>query len=299
MPLRDMLLPFLIDATDFRGRMVRMEKSVTEIVMAHDYPPSVQQLLAEALALTALLGAMLKFEGIFTVQTKGDGIVPTMVCDMTHEGHLRGYAAVDSEKFHNVWRIKEDRPDVRDLLGKGHIAFTVDQGQHMQRYQGLVELSGQCLSECVQHYFRQSEQITTAVKLATQRIDSGWMSSALMLQKLPEQQISEKSNVTSDDWHRAMLLLQTLKDEELLGTDDSEITTVLYRLFHEDGVRVFDPITLQAKCRCAREKIIDVLKQFTPEALEEYRHENGEITMDSQFCNKHYSFQMDEIHASK
>ena len=302
----DQVQPFLLEESQLRGRMVRLNNVANTIINYHTYPVSVARLLAEALSMTALLAGMLKFDGIFTLQIKGSGPIKLVVCDLTSKGHLRGYASFNAEDA----TLATDRTDMTltELCGQGYLAFTVDQKKSTDRYQGIVELSGDSLSDAVRHYFQQSEQIKTGFEMAVGQFfdkdgTAQWQGAAIMLQQLAlmggidGSVIEEPANeMVVDNWRRAMLLLNTASVAEMLD-DHLPINNILYRLFHEDGVRVFPPMPIIAKCRCSRKKIAPIIE---PLPLDEKRElaENGKITVICEFCNKHYHFRVEPVHKS-
>ena len=263
----NIIRPFQLESSSLRGRIVRFNSVLDDILTPHDYPEVVKQLLAETITLCSLLSSMLKYEGIFTLQTKGDGPISMLIADMTSDGEIRGCAAFDDKRLDVVTKqlaaFSDDVDESSDnhlaqLLGKGYIAFTVDQGDKVERYQGIVDLKGKSLVECVQHYFTQSEQIETGIKLAAGQREGQWCSAGLMLQHMPdeggfEDKQSHSSNLDEDDWRRAMILMQSCTENELL---DSELNShdILMRLFHEEGVRVFEPTALSHSCRCSEDK---------------------------------------------
>src|SRR5262245_48154661 len=255
----DMIQPFKIEGQAIRGRFVRLGPLVQEILGRHDYPPAVAAMLAEMLALAATLAATLKYDGVFTLQTKGDGPIRLMVADVTSGGELRGYAQFDKER---LARLGDGTLSVPKLLGAGYLAFTVDQGAHTERYQGIVELTGATLADCVHHYFRQSEQLDSVVKVAAGRATGGWRAGALMLQRLPP--AAGAADEAEDGWRRALAFMASSTDQELL---DAQLAPndLLYRLFHEDGVRVFRQSNLRAGCRCSRERVERVLRAMPDE----------------------------------
>src|SRR5256886_15262394 len=187
----DLVQPFQIDPFALRGRLVRLGPSVDRILSQHDYPEPVAAILGEAITLAVLLAGALKYDGIFTLQTKSDGPVRLIVADVSTEGAVRGYAQYDRERLDSVSTQAGSSPSVPDLIGSGYIAFTVDQGEHTERYQGIVELIGGNLAECAQHYFRQSEQIQAGIKLSAARSGPpgpngrAWRAGGLMLQRVP------------------------------------------------------------------------------------------------------------------
>ncbi len=281
----DLIQPFQLETTAFRGRLVRLGASLDEIFGKHDYPAPVARLLSEALALAGALAGALKYDGIFTLQTKGDGPVGMMVADVTSTGDVRGYAQFDRAR---VAAVAEDA-DLPTLLGKGYLAFTVDQGEHTERYQGIVELLGTTLAECTQHYFRQSEQLVTGLSVTARRVGGHWRAGALMLQRLAEGAANLASaTVEADDWQRSMVLMGTVTADELV---DPQLTahTLLFRLFHEEGVRAFAPVRVRHACRCSRERVEMVLRTLPAEDVEHMKVD-GVITATCEFCSTAYRF---------
>ncbi len=288
---RDVVQPFQLEHGRFRGRAVRLGPALDRILGAHDYPRPIANLLAEALVHTVLLSAMLKYDGIFTFQIKGNGAVSLLICDITTAGDLRGYVQYDPDLIAQLSDVVDEAPGIaaRSLLGEGYLAFTVDQGVDTDRYQGIVELSGTTLTEAVQHYFRQSEQIVTGIRLAVDRRADGWQAGAIMLQRLPEQMAEAAvGSAVEDDWRRDMLLLDTCTDVELLDPA-LDIRSVLYRLFHEDGVRVFDPTEIRRGCRCTVDRIERMLASLPVQSLDELKVD-GVISVTCEFCNQSYVF---------
>jgi len=279
----DLILPFQIEAPALRGRLVRLGPLADEILHRHDYPPSVARLLAEMLALAALLAGALKYEGVFTLQTSGDGPVRLMVADVTSAGALRGYAQFDASRL-----PPEGDASVPRLLGAGHLAFTVDQGDFTDRYQGIVELDGATLADCVHHYFRQSEQLQCALRLAVAQSGGCWRAGALMLQRLPPPADSAEAEVAEDGWRRALSFMASVRSAELTDADLAP-EALLYRLFHEDGVRAFRRHALSAGCRCSRERVEQVLRAMPADELAALQAE-GEAVITCEFCSRQYRF---------
>lgn len=288
----DLVQPFQIEATRLRGRMVRLGAALDDILSRHAYPDTVARFLGETTALAVLLASMLKYEGIFTLQAKGDGPLRLLVADVTSTGDVRAYAQFDQQA---VERAADDIAiaPAPALLGKGHIAFTVDQGQHTERYQGIVELSGKTLTDCVQHYFRQSEQIDTGLTVAVGR-DGGtgpWRAGGIMLQRMPEPQAGEAGPLpsdTEDGWRRAMVLMASAKAEELLAPE-LRANDLLFRLFHEDGVRVWTPHHLRFGCRCSRQKVADMLGKLPRDEIQGLKVDD-KVEVTCQFCSSTYRF---------
>lgn len=279
----DAVLPFQIDSSGLRGRSARLGAALDAILDRHDYPAPVAGLLGETVTLAALLASTLKYDGVFTLQTKGDGPVSLMVADVTSAGDIRGYARFDANRLPH-----DGTPTFRDLLGAGHLAFTVDQREHTERYQGIVELTGDTLAECLTHYFRQSEQINAGLKLAVGRDDAGWRAGGLMLQRLPDQEKIIPVSDREDDWRRAMILMESATDAELLDPGLAA-SRLLYRLFHEDGVRVFDPHPVRDRCRCSRDRVTAALAAIPRAELETLKID-GSVEVNCEFCNTTYRF---------
>lgn len=287
----DFALPFEIEQSGIRGRLVRLGDEADAILRRHDYPPVIAGLLGEALALAACLASTVKFDdGVFTLQARGGGgPVRMLVADVTHEGALRGYVSYDRDA---VEALAEDAAAVSAarLFGGGHLAFTVDQGADFERYQGIVELEGETLAESVHHYFRQSEQIGSGLKLASGRGPNGhWRAAALLVQKLPDEVMRRAAPedvaelVEADEsFRRALILLGSATVEEMIDPD-LPAEHLLFRLFHEDGVRVYDKWALADRCRCKLDRIEDVLRQFGRERVEDFKVD-GVVTVTCEFC---------------
>jgi molecular chaperone Hsp33 len=284
----DHVQPFILDTSNLRGRMVRLPTVINDILTTHNYPEPVSRLLAEALCLTTLLAGMLKFDGIFTLQVKGSGPLTTMVCDMMSDGTLRGMASFDAEAVAAL----EDDADFLTLTVNGYLAFTVDQANSTDRYQGITELKGVSLTESVRFYFQQSEQIQTAFVTQIDLKENVWNGAAMMLQQMGLETGTHEAAVSADEktehWRRSMMLMGTLKPQELLD-DTKPLNTILYQLFHEEGVRVFLPIEIKKGCRCSFEKICTVLEPM-PQLEKDELAVNGIISVTCEFCNTTYDF---------
>src|ERR1700761_8407752 len=258
-PVDDAVIPFEVNALDLRGRMTRMGGAIAALLHKHDYPPAVGKLLGEAIVLTTLLGSSLKFEGRFILQTQSDGPVSFLIVDFQAPDRLRAYARYDKRRLHEA-------KDSGALLGKGHLAMTIDQGPDMSRYQGLVALDGGGLEDAAHEYFLRSEQIPTRVRLAGGEEFRGgeggkhrWRAGGLLMQFLPKAperarqadlhpgdapEGTVRHTVAEDDaWVEGQSLIGTVEDIELIDPDLSG-ERLLSRLFHERGVRVFSPAPL-------------------------------------------------------
>lgn len=285
----DIAKPFQLEQSALRGRLIRLGDTVDCVLTRHDYPPAVSRLLGEMFVLAATLAGGLKFKGTFSLQTRSDGPISLMVADCTHDGGMRGYAKFDAAAV-----AAADQETVPALLGKGHFAVTVDQENQATAYQGLVELEGASLTDCIHQYFRQSEQVKTGMKIAVEHLDDGagtafWRAGAVMVQCLPEEVSNGQDVDALEDWRRTMMLLGTVKEAELIDPDLSP-ERLLLRLFHQEGVRIFDPQPLSFRCRCSRERVETMLKRFAPEDIDSMKQEDGSLFVTCEFCNETYSF---------
>lgn len=285
--LGDFLQPFQVEALGVRGRLVRLSDTSTKVVGGNRYPDDVATLLGATAALAAALAGGLKYEGVFTLQAQGNGPVSLLMADVTSEGEIRGYAKFDAD---GLAAADPAMGAVPRLLGAGHLAFTVDQGPDMDRYQGITELTGATLADCAQTYFRDSEQLETAIILdAAVGADGQLRAAAFLIQKMPDQTaIDTDWDDPAEPWREATVLAATLKARELLDPE-LEPNRLLFRLFHERGVRVFEPIALRHACRCSRERVSRTLASF-PRAEIEAMQEDGEIRVTCEFCGRDYVF---------
>jgi molecular chaperone Hsp33 len=285
----DLVAGFQIENQQVRGRIVRLGPAVDQILAAHDYPEPVANLLGEACALAALVGSALKFEGKLIVQAQGDGPVAYVVADYDTAGSLRGYCRYDAERVVEASKGFA-RPGAQTLLGKGVFIMTIDQGPDRDRHQGITAVEGETLALCAEHYFAQSEQVPTRVRLAVGQLTTGegvrsWRAGGAMIQNVAEDQAR---GATAEAWERAQALFATTGDDELI---DPEIPAdrLLYRLFHEDGVRLFTPKALRAFCRCSHERIMDVLRSFpAEERVEMVEADTGLIRVTCEYCSSVY-----------
>lgn len=310
----DVVVPFALERLDSRGRVVRLGEALDSILNRHNYPAPVARLLGEAVVLAALIGSSLKFEGRFILQTQTDGPVNLMVVDLDAPDGLRGYARFDADAVMRA--IEAGRAGPGDLLGKGHLAMTVDQGAQMDRYQGIVGLDGGTLEDAAHTYFLQSEQIPTRVRLAVAELTQrggrrAWRAGGVLVQFLPASgghtmpdlpgdgdfsnpETADPTFVEADSWTTARGMLDTLGDAELADPDVSP-ERLLFRLYHETGVRVFAPIALEERCTCSAERIERMLAEnFTREERQEMAVD-GEIEVVCEFCSTAYHFRPHEF----
>jgi molecular chaperone Hsp33 len=300
----DLVLPFQADLAGASGRLVRLGAAVDEILRGHAYPEPVCKLLGEAVALTALLGTSIKFDGKFTFQTKTDGPVNMLVVDYRTSGELRGYAGFDAAEVERLEKAGEI--ELADLLGSGHLAMTIDRGPDMDAYQGVVALEGGDLNQAADAYFRQSEQLPTFIRVAVARHynaqsaggDNGqggwsWRAGGLLLQHLTREGGSDAPDIMSseEDWNRASILAATVRDEELLDPMLAP-DRLVYALFHEEEVRAFEGRALKFHCDCSPNRVKAMLESFGAEEIRDMA-EDGKIRVTCEFCNARYDFDPD------
>ncbi|WGM39143.1 Hsp33 family molecular chaperone [Caulobacter sp. NIBR1757] len=288
----DLVASFQIEGWPVRGRITRLGAAIHEVLTRHDYPEPVANLLGEACALGALVGSSLKFEGRLIVQAQGDGPVSYVVCDYDTTGQFRGYCRFDPDR---VAEVSQGfiRPGALTLLGDGLFIMTVDQGEDMERYQGITQIEGETLALCAEQYFAQSEQTPTRIRLAVGQVDTGegptWRAGGLMIQNIAS---DDARGSTEDVWTRAEALFQTTGEDELVDpTLPSE--TLLWRLFNEDGVRVFEPHPLKAFCRCSEGRIATVIESFSDEEKAEMVEDDGKIRVTCEYCSRVYAIDPD------
>lgn len=311
----DTILPFEVASLDVRGRVARLGPAVDAILAGHDYPQPVAKLLGEAIVLGVLLGTTLKFDGRFILQTKTDGPVRMLVVDFATPDKVRACARFDKQQVADA--IAAGAPDAAALLGRGHLAMTIDQGTEMNRYQGLVALDGGTLEDAAHEYFLRSEQIPTRVRLAVAeefRAASGgashrWRAGGILLQfvpraperaRIPDLDPGDAPEGTTphvvpedDAWVEGRSLVETVEDIELIDPALSS-EQLLYRLFHERGVRVFRSAELRAQCSCSRESVEAMLRSFS-QADRDDMVEEGAISVTCEFCSATYVFEPAEV----
>lgn len=296
-PLADNLAAaFQIEGWPVRGRLVRLGSAIDAILSAHAYPEPVAALLGEACALAALIGSSLKFDGRLIVQAQGDGPVRYVVADYDTQGHLRGYCRFDEAEVAAASQGFA-RPGAKTLLGEGVFVMTLDRGPDFERTQGITPIEGESLSLAAEHYFQQSEQIPTRVRLAVGAVttDAGtvWRAGGALIQLIAG---DDARGSTEEAWDRSRALFQTLGDDELIDPTVAP-ETLLFRLFHEDGVRLEDPRALSAVCRCSKDRIGTVLASFAPEERAEMVEPDGKIRVTCEYCATVYELAPEEIAA--
>lgn len=291
----DVALGVTIPARHARGRAVRLGPAIDEILANHAYPPVIETLLAEALALTALLGSLLKDGGgQMTLQAQTEnGIVDLLVCDYLN-GELRGYVRHDSERLAEAGPT----PSLFALFGKGYLAITFDQASTKERYQGIVPLEGESLALAAQSYFTQSEQIPSIVRLAAAKGDDGWTAGGIIFQHLPEgEEGRERIHTKLDhpEWGHVAVLAGSIKDGELLDRV-LPLDELVWRPFHEEAeVRILPAVPLSRGCRCDPSYVRSVIARFPVEERARMVGDDGFIRVDCAFCATDFPIALDEI----
>jgi molecular chaperone Hsp33 len=291
MPSNDLLHRFLFDDCDIRGEIVTLDDSYREVLSHNPHAPAIQRLLGEFLAAVSLLSSTLKFDGKIILQARGDGALGTIMAECNFHNNLRGIVRVNSEAELNDELANQG--SLKQLLGNGVLVITIEPQRRenfsgkLERHQGIVPMDADNLAGCLEHYFQQSEQLATRLWFTADNQSV----TGFLLQALPQQLITD-SDDNRDKWETITTLANTVKNEELLELDHS---TVLYRLFNEHPLRLFEPKSLRFSCSCSRERSASALLSIGQAEVEELLVENGSIDIDCQFCNQHYHFSADEV----
>jgi len=307
LPPDDLVLPFQTVTSRMVGRVVRLGLSADTILKRHEYPVPVSETLGQSLALAALLGTALNFEGRLIIQTKSDGPLGFLVVQFETPGLVRGYASFDGVRVEALGKAGGQSA----LLGSGHFAMTIDPTEGKERYQGIVPLDGGTVIDAAEGYFRQSEQLPTFIRLAVARhFSSGggdrgwhWRVGGILVQHVAPEAASVAETEEDeefllgdkdDHWERVRLLASTVEDHELTDPTLSP-EELLYRLFHEEGVRVMPARPIAVHCKCSRERVLGFLKSFGADELSDMREDDGQIGVTCEFCNSKYRFNPEEI----
>ena len=287
MKLDNHIIPFQLGGNRVRGSIVRLGTAVSEIIKRHNYPKNIESLLADTLTITACLGSRMKHDGVFTIQAKGTGEVHTLFSDVTNNGFLRGYVGFNPD-------LSILHKDLISLMVSGHITFTLDQGKYSKRYQGIVALEDKSISKSAELYFNNSEQLETKFVVFNNYDSDGsskeklFSSGLIMLQKMPNKtDMDEEENI--EVWENSLNFLSTLKKEECLSVSLTS-RDILFRLFNEVDVTVYDEIVIQDKCRCSKEKVELAIKKLNKDELNEIADEKGNIKVICEFCKMERSF---------
>ncbi|ALM51681.1 Hsp33 family molecular chaperone HslO [Halomonas huangheensis] len=276
--MTDQIQRFLIDSTNVRGEVTRLEQAYAEVLNRHEYPATINNQLGELLAAVALLTDTVKLDGTLSIEVRGSAAVNLLMAESNPGGELRAIARLAEDAV-----LPSGDESFRDLVGDGQIVITLDPREG-RRYQGIVAIEHDSLAGCLETYFSQSEQLPTRLWLAADGKHAG----GLLLQRLPD----ESLNQDDDAWDRATHLASTLADKELVELDS---TTLLTRLFHEETVRVFDPKALYFGCTCSRSRIAGAIASLGAEELREIVAEQGGIETQCHFCHTLYQFSALEV----
>jgi molecular chaperone Hsp33 len=284
----DVVLPFQLEKSEIRGRLVRLNEAMKTIIHQHNYPKIVNQYMAQATALSLAIVNCFKFQGLFTLQINGDGPLHLLVVNTDSEGNLRACARFDEARLNALTR--EDQGRLHLVFGTAHMAFTLEPETSPERYQGIVELMGSSLAESTNHFFRQSEQLETGIVVVNGQDSEELASAALMIQRLPlAKNISPEHQEHLDDrWIHALSLTGSITKKELLDPTLSN-RDLLYRLFWEEGVRVHPSKSYRAQCRCSAPKIKDMLSTFSEEDRRDMLQDDL-ISVTCEFCGQTYTF---------
>lgn len=298
----DSCASFFIDNGAYQGRLIRLGGVLDTILGKHCYPLPVSAVIAECTVLGAMLASMLKYEGLFTLQTQSNGVVSMVVVDVTSEGKIRACARYDEKRLEQNQSLRKTTGEIEPtphLLGGGHLAFTVDQGKETQLYQCIVDLQGKTLAECALRYFKQSEQIDTDLKLflkAPEGDSQSWAAAGIMLQKMPsaggkENGVDEET--LNENWNQAKIFMQSLSENEVF---DASLTSeaLLHRLFHANNLNISNTKEYTFGCRCSRDKLLNTLSTFSEDDINAMV-ENNKITATCNFCSEQYTFDKGEV----
>ncbi len=305
----DTVLPFQLDRADIRGRVARLDGVLEGVLRQHDYPASVEAMVAEAAILTALIGQTVKLRWKLSLQIRGSGPLRLIATDYygpSEEGQparIRAYASYDAD------RLNEETGTPFSMIGDGMFAILIDQGEGMSPYQGITPLVGGSLSACAATYFAQSEQLPTRFAIAMGKSSApgkgeSWRAGGVMIQHMPKASphatgssgdaglLAAEDLVHDDDgenWGRINLHLDTLEELELVGPQVAP-TELLYRLFHEETLRVYDAQPVKFGCTCGPEKVVQAMSIYSAKDISTMTTEDGKVTADCQFCSAHYEF---------
>ena len=292
----DCVIPFHLEKSNIRGRVVRLDGMIQDIIKHHNYPPLVNYYLGQAITVSLAVASCFKFHGLFTLQITGNGPLKLLVVDISKEGHVRACARFDADKIATLDEL--DLQNSVRVFGEGYFAFTIEPEQDENRYQGVVELTGTSLAEATHHFFRQFEQLETGLIVASSlhgSTEATLGAAAIMIQRmpLPTNVAIEDQEQLDDEWIHAMSLVGSITKKELL---DRQVTneSLLYRLFWENGVRVHDPKIYISKCRCSSSKIQDMLQTFSETEIKDMVMDE-KISVTCEFCGRQYDFKEEDL----
>lgn len=296
----DNCISFFIDNGAYQGRLIRMHEVLDTILGKHCYPKPVSAVIAESTVLAAMLASTLKYEGLFTLQTQSNGAVSMVVVDVSSDGKVRACARFDEKHLKENQELRKTTGEIEaapHLMGYGHLAFTVDQGPDMELYQGIVDLQGKDLTECALRYFKQSEQIDTALKLFLKAPDGdsqSWSAAGIMLQKMPTTGgIMDSAEDMDESWNEAKIFMESLTEDEVFNADLTS-AELLNRLFHGNNLSISNSKDYTFSCRCGHEKLRQTLSTFSEDDINAME-EDHKITATCNFCSEKYVFDRGEL----
>ena len=315
-PGDDAVLPFQTDDPGIKGRLVRLGSCVDTILKRHNYPDKVSEVVAQAIALTGMLGASLPAGGKLSLQARTDGPVSFIFVDLEAGGLVRATASFNAARVAEISSATVAQSQGASILGLGHMALTIEPGEGLERTQGIVGLDGGSLTQAAQAYFRQSEQLPTYIRLAVAKhymagAQAGgpawsWRAGGLIVQHLVQPlddgegaaessaETADTQPAAADNWNRVRILAATIEDHELLDPALAP-DRLLYRLFHDEGVRIFSPKPLAVHCRCSRQRVEAFLKSFGRDQLADMHEADGKIAVTCEFCSTAYRFDPESL----
>lgn len=282
---RDYLRSFLFEEFPIRGEVVHLDSSWREALSHHQYPQPLRDLLGEMMAAAALLTGTLKFDGQLTMQLQGSGLISLAVVECSSERKLRGLVRVQEGMEKEI-----ENASWSELTGAGRMAITLEQRNNGERYQGIVDLSGNSLSEALEHYLQTSEQLETRLWLSANESCAAGM----LVQRMPALESATHQEADADAWPRVTQLAHTITPQELAELDAE---TIIHRLFHEETVRLFDAEPVAFNCSCSRQRVENTLRMLGIEEMHSVLQEQGKVSVDCEFCNQHYEFDQVDIEA--
>ena len=289
-PIESLLTPFMLEGGHVRGRMVYLSDVADTILSRYEYPTPVVKLLGELIVVASMLSSNLKQNGVFTIQIRGNGLIPLIVVDAVYGGAIRGYAEVSDAAGTKIRKLKNPTP--RELVGQdSYLAITLDAGEDMQRYQGIVALEGDTVAEALTEYFTRSEQLDVQLQLAVSE-QAPWSAAGIIVERMPNGG-DEAAEANLEAWRYASALMGTVKGDELLDPL-LDAPALLFRLFHEEGVRVFPSHLLSVGCRCSRQRIQSLLMSMDITDRADMILD-GTASVHCQFCNKSELFTPEDL----
>lgn len=290
MPNSDQLQRFIFEHSDIRGEILTLEKSYQRVLENGSYPLAIQYLIGQFLAAAGLLSATLKFDGVITLQAQGDGPLSLIMADCTRHHNLRAIAKFDTEHSYNETDKQQNDFSLADLIGKGTLTLTINPSRG-ERYQGIVPLESLSLAKCLEDYFLRSEQLPTRIWLAAEPTPKNAKASGLLLQALPSQ-LESTPEENQQLWEHTTQIAETITSEEQLSLNHEQ---QLYRLFHQDELRLFEPNPVQFFCSCSEGRFAKALTSMGHEELDDILKEQGIISISCEFCHQQYRFDANDI----